>query len=229
VLKFIFWVLLVLNGVLLAYGQGYLGTFQGNEREPARIKNQLNTDKLILVAPAEAQAAANAAAAAAAAPVAAAAPELPACTEVGNFGGGEARRFEARLAALELGEHQSRQAVPSQEVTSHIVYVPPQGSKEGAERKAAELRNLGVSSYFIISDNSPMKWAISLGVFKTEAGAQTLLTALNRQGVHSARVAGRGPQGTRVAYQFRGIDAATRAQIIDIATTFPSQQVRACR
>jgi hypothetical protein len=220
VLKFIFWSLLCINGALLAYSQGVLGNFNGNEREPARMKNQLNTDKLALVAAARASAAA---------------PEVPkpaaltACIEVGSFAQAEAHRFEARLAPLELGDRQSRQNVVATEVTGHIVYIPSQGSKEAAERKAGELKELGVDNYFIIYDNSPMKWGISLGVFKSEAAAQTMLAALSKQGVHSARIGPRGPQVNKLAFQFRGIDAATKSKIEDIAGSFPALETRHCK
>jgi hypothetical protein len=154
---------------------------------------------------------------------------LVACTEVGTFGAGEARRFEARLARLDLGERQSRRPVQEQEVTSYLVYIPPLGSKEAADRKTAELRGQGVTNSFILSGDSPFKWAISLGVFKTEAGAQALLAALNKQGVRGARVVPRGPQTTRFAYQFRQIDGATRARIAGFADSFDAAQVRSCR
>lgn len=220
-LKFIFWSLLCINGVLLAYSQGVLGNFKGNEREPARMKNQLNTDKLLLV-PAQ-----RAGAAVVEAPQPA---ELTACIEVGNFAQAEARRFETRLAPLELGDRQSRlNVVSATEATSHIVYIPPQGSKEAAERKAGELKSMGVTDFFIMSDNSPMKWAISLGVFKSEAAAQTLLAALSKQGVHSARLAARGAQAGKLAFQFRAIDAATKAKIDDISESFPALETRACK
>jgi hypothetical protein len=222
VLKFIFWSLLAINGVLLAYSQGVLGNFKNNEREPARIKNQLSTDKLVLVSAARASAAAV--------PQAAQPAELTACLEVGNLAQAEARRFEARLAPLELGERQSRQNIAAaSEATSHIVYIPPQGGKEAAERKASELKNLGVTNYFIMSDSTQMKWGISLGVFKSEAAAQTLLAALNKQGVHSARLAARGAQAGKVAFQFRDIDAATRAKIDDIGGSFATAETRSCK
>ena len=48
-MKFIFWLLLAINGVLFAYGRGYLGNFKGNEREPARMKAQVSPGKLTLV------------------------------------------------------------------------------------------------------------------------------------------------------------------------------------
>jgi hypothetical protein len=235
VLNFVFWALVGLNGLLLAYSHGYLGKFEGDEREPARMKNQLATERLKLIAPAQAQpGAAGAAPAAPSAPTTTGAPAAPpalaarvalACTVIGNFSAGEARRFEARL---DLGERQSRLPVQAQEVTSHLVYLPPQGGKEDADRRAAELRGLGVTNFFIMSGESPLKWAISLGVFKTEASARTLLAQLGKQGVQGARVLARGPQVTRFAYQFRGIDAETRARIDGIAAGFPAQQLRSC-
>jgi hypothetical protein len=224
-LKFIFWFLLCVNAVLFAYGRGYLGNVKGSEREPARMKNQVNTDKLKLV-PAAQAAAPRQAIAPAPAP---AGPALIACTEIGDFAAPDARRFETRAATLELGARQSRQDVAATEITSHIVYIPPLGSKEAAERKAAELKNLGITNYFIMSDNSAMRWGISLGVFKSENAAKTLLAALNRQGVQSARVSGRATQTTKVAYRFRDLDPATREKLDAIAAGFPAQQLRSCK
>lgn len=221
-LKFTFWLLLCLNGVLFAYSQGALGHFSGNEREPARVKNQLNTDKLRLV-PAPA-AAVPAAVAAAPPPV-----ELTACIEVGDFSAAEARRFEAKLAPLQLGERQTRQNLAATEPTSHVVFIPPQGSKEAAERKAGELKNRGVTDFFIVSDNSALKWGISLGVFKSDAAAQTLLASLVKQGVHSARVAARGAQPSKLAFQFRAIDGATRSAIGELAGASSALETRSCK
>jgi hypothetical protein len=216
VLKFIFWSLLCLNGVLLAYSQGALGHFNGNEREPARMKNQLNTDKLRLLPGAPVAAAPKPA-------------ELTACIEIGDFSAAEARRFEAKLAPLQLGERQARHSLAAAEATSHIVFIASQGSKEAAERKARELKNLGVTDYFIVSDNSALKWGISLGVFKSEAAAQALLAGLVKQGVHSARLAARGAQATRLAFQFRAVDAATRSAIGELAGSAPALETRSCK
>jgi cell division septation protein DedD len=222
VLKFIFWCLLCLNGVLLAYGQGMLGNFKGNEREPARIKNQLNIDRLALLTAAPA-------AAVAAAPAAPATAETLACFEIGSLAQAEARRFEARLSPLDLGEGMTRLALASTDVSSYMVIIPPQASKEAADKKAGELKALGVTNFFIMSDNSPLRWAISLGVFKSEAAAQSLLATLTKQGVSSARINPRGTQTTRLAFQFRGIDVAAKAKIDDIAESFPALKTRACK
>jgi hypothetical protein len=245
VLRFVFWSLLFLNAVVFAYAKGLLGTNTASDEERARIKPQLEAARLTLLtneqaeaakatpasaAAAEASAPAAAEPAPAAAPAQAAAPAKPlACIDVGTFSSGEARRFEARLASLDLGERQSRQAVQAQDVTSYLVNIPPQASKEAADRKAAELRELGVTNFFIMQGDSPLKWAISLGVFKTESGAQTLLAQLNKQGVHSARITPRGPQATRYTYRFRDIEAPARERIVAVADAVSAAEVKSCR
>ena len=243
-LRFVFWSLLLLNAALFAYAKGFLGNGKGTEEERARIKPQLEAARLTVLTNAQAEAAKAApaassaaadqagapatAAAAASAPAAAAANPL-ACIDVGTFSAGEARRFESRLAKLDLGERQSREAVQAQDVTSYLVNIPPQGSKEAADRKASELRNLGVTNFFVMSGDSPMKYAISLGVFKTESGAQALLAQLNKQGVHTARITPRGPQATRYSYRFRDIEADTRERIVAVADAVSSAEANACR
>jgi hypothetical protein len=248
VLRLAFWSLLFLNAALFAYAQGLFGTGKSNEHEPARLKRQFNTAKMTLLTRDQAEAAAKAASppagggeaagAPASAPAAAtattAATPAPApapafaCTEIGPFESGDARRFEARLAALDLGDRQSRQTIQAQDVTSWLVHIPPQGSKEAADKKAAELRDLGVTNFYIMNADSPLKYAISLGVFKTESGAQAMLAQLIKQGVHTARIAPRGPQTTHYVYRVRSLDAATRKRIEGYAERYDGAEVKSC-
>jgi len=241
-LKFAFWALLAANVVCLAATQGLLGSAASDDHEPARLKNQIGAGKLVMLSSEQVQAAQSAAtvaptpapAPASEAPLPAAAVPKPAialvCTEVSNVRPADAIRFDARVAKLDLGTRQTRREIPSTDFSSYIVFIPPQGSKEAADRKAAELKALDVTNFFIMNADSPMKWAISLGVFKSEAAAQTQLATLNKQGVHSAKVAGRSSAAaTRITYQFRGIDAATSARIERIADAFPDLETRACK
>jgi hypothetical protein len=228
VLKLIFWLLLAVNGVLYAYGQGYLGHFSGNEREPARLKNQQNADKLVVIPPAKANAAVATPLAAAVAPQENRA-ETVACYEVGNFALADARRFEAAVAPLELGDRQARRNLPGTEISSYIVHIPSQGTKEAADKKTAELRALGVTNYFVMSDSPVMRWAVSLGVFKTEAAAQSQLAMLQKQGVHSARVAPRMGASKLLAFHFRDIGADVKAQLDEKLKAFPNQEGRSCK
>jgi hypothetical protein len=232
VLKFIFWSLLAVNAALFAYGRGYLGHFSGNEHEPERLLNQLNANQLAIISAEQAnQAASNATTSAAASAAADTKPVAPvqACVEIASFVLADARRFEAQLVALNLGDRQSRHNLPGTEVSSYIVYIPPQGSKEAADKKAGELRGLGVTNYFIMSDNSPLRWGISLGVFKTDAAAQNQLAALMKQGVRTARVAPRMSGSKLLAFQFRDVEAELKAKLEKIRAGYPNTETRTCK
>ncbi|MGI4719131.1 MAG: SPOR domain-containing protein [Janthinobacterium lividum] len=240
-LKFVFWTLLAGNAVLFAYGQGYLGTVEGGEREPQRLKNQLAGERMVMLTALEARAAAETAAAATAAAVEPAppavetpsepapAPETIACTQAGVFAAADARRFETRVNRLGFRDRQSRIGVPFQEVTSHLVYLPPNGGKEGADKRVAELKEKGVENFFVMHGDSPLRWAVSLGVFKSEAAAQGLVAALGKQGVRGVRVLPRGPQGTRAAWQFRNLTEEERKRLAGIADDFSGVQLSQCR
>ncbi len=244
-LKFFFWILLLANAGLLAHQRGAFDNMLSSGREPARMSQQINADKIRLIPPPEAkpapdpQPAPPSAAPAAspegtpadakapeATPVAAKTPEVAACTEIGNFNPEEARRFTALLTPLALGDRVSQRAV--QEVASHMVFIPPQADKDGAEKKAGELRRLGVEDFFIIQDNSALRWGISLGVFKQEEAARAHLASLNQKGVRSARIGQRMATTNLVAFKLRGLDAAAKAALEKIKTGFAKQEMRAC-
>ena len=109
-----------------------------------------------------------------------------------------------------------------------MVYIPPQGDKDAADKKASELKRLGLSNYFIIQDNSNLRWGISLGVFKTEAAARNHLANLTQQGVRSARIGARSIVSSKMAYQLRNLDAAGKARLDSIKAGFPAQELRQC-
>lgn len=249
-LKFIFWVFLLANGALLAFRFGYFEPLFASKSEPQRLENQLNADQIRLVSnrtpkpattsvttepsatasapstPAQAPAATPAPAPAAAAPTAVKPPPPVACTEIGEFSLIEAKRIEPRLAALALGDRQSRRNV--RDVASYIVFIPPQGTKAGTDKKVAELKRMGVTNYFVIQDNSPLRTGISLGVFKSAAAAKAHLANLNRKGVRSARIGTRSVSTSRVAYQLRDLDAAAMQSLDKIMSGFPNQKKRDC-
>jgi len=244
VLKFVFWTLLAANAALLAYGQGVLGQPGAGEREPMRLKNQLAPERITQLTAVEAKRALDAAEAEEATPADAvapettptapaaavtSAPELVACVQAGPFGTTDARRFASRIANLDLAARQSRIEVPFQEVTSRLVYLPPAGGREGAQRRAAELKERGVDNFFIMQGDNPLRHAISLGVFKSDGAAQKLVDQLQRQGVRGVRVLPRGPQGTRTAFQYRAIEPALRTRLADIADNYAGAALGDCR
>ena len=225
-LKFFFLLLLAANGLLYAYHQGHLEKLFPSGREPGRIAKQINADKFKLVPAPAMNVPSDAATPEPAVAEAAHTQDLAACTEIGNFTAAEARRFEARLADSPLSAKLSRRAV--QETSTHMILIPPQEGKEGADKKAGELRKLGVTDFYVIQDNNDQRWGISLGIFKTEEAARTRLVALNQQGVRSARLIDYNMQLSRVAFQLRELDDDTKSTFARLKSEFPRQEMRTC-
>ena len=200
--------LMFANLLALAIWKGWLGggAYPG---EPERLSNQLNPERMRLVAvrPVPAPVAA-----ASVPPVAPAVPELPSppvapapvvenpappgCVAFSGLTTPQRDELGARIASAGPGFKLTESRTGA--VTSWWVHVPPQGSKEAAERKAAELRKLGVNDLFIVNDPGPAQFAISLGLYKNETQANRLLESLREKGVRSAQVAGRGATALRV-------------------------------
>ena len=71
---------------------------------------------------------------------------------------------------------------------SYWAYIPaPTGGKAASEKKALELKTMGVKSYQLVQEGVADLWAISLGVFDSEQAAAEALAAFKKAGVRSAR------------------------------------------
>ncbi|HEY5801462.1 MAG TPA: SPOR domain-containing protein [Burkholderiaceae bacterium] len=234
-LKFFFWLLLLANALAYAAHRGYLGELGTGEREPARLTAQLNADKIKMVPasvataepPPKAEPVPETPAPSPAPAVVAVQKPAVACYEIGTFTAPEAKKFETALAPLGLPGKIAR--VSTAEASSHMVYIPSLGSKDAADKKAAELRALGVENFFVMPDNTPLRWGISLGVFKTEQAAQNHLAALVKQGVRSARVAARLSSNTKISLQLRDLSAENKARVEKVRLGFPNQDTRLCK
>lgn len=73
-------------------------------------------------------------------------------------------------------------------VKSWWVFIPPLPTKADADKKAGELKQLGIKDFIVVQDAAPNRLAISLGVFSTEATARTRLAELREKGVKSAKL-----------------------------------------
>ena len=177
-------------------------------------------------APKPAAATPTSAAAPSAAPAAPAALLPSACVEWGGFAVAEAPRAEQALVPLALGSRLSQRR--SDEKAGWWVYIPPQGNRAAAQKKAAELKTLGIEEYFIMQDAGKAQWAVSLGVFSSEDAAKSRLESLKGKGVRSAQVGEREMQVAKVWFQVRGADAALQGKLRDIAQGLPGTEIRAC-
>lgn len=149
-----------------------------------------------------------------------------ACLEWGSFSPGDATRAAQRLEPLALGARLAQ--YHGEETAGWWVYIPPQGNRAGALRKAAELKKLGVDDYFVVQDAGRQRWAVSLGVFRTEDAAKSHLDALRAKGVKSAAIGQRETQVPKVWFQVRGIDPALHARLQEIARDLEGATLHEC-
>lgn len=250
-LKWCFWLLVIGNAALFAMQWGYLGATGSEHHEPTRLMQQLHPEALSilpansakLVAPVNAgRSVASAPAATGVAsddvPVPASVQpeakpsvkaELIACTEFGNFNSVEARKFDSQLSALNLSVKPTTHSV--QEASSHMVYIPSQDGKDGADRRAAELRRLGIQDFYIMPESQPnaaLRWGISLGVFRTEEAAKAYIGELIPKGVRSARIIARSTSSTKQVYQWRNLNPTAKSTLEGLRARFPNQELRNC-
>jgi hypothetical protein len=149
------------------------------------------------------------------------------CVEWGGFSVAEAPRAEQALEPLALGARLSQRR--SEEKAGWWVFIPPQGSRAGAQKKTAELKSLGVDDYFVLQDEGNFRWAVSLGVFSSEDAAKARLEALRARGVRSAQTGERETQVAKIWFQVRGADAPLQAKLMGLAQGLPGTEVRNCQ
>jgi hypothetical protein len=185
--SFVF-LLVLANLLFFAWMQGYFGAPVSSDA--GRLAQQISPEKLRIVARGEAPpaAAAGAEPATPALPPAAAANE--ACFTWNHLAAVDAEALMAAVAQKSPTTRLERQdgTAPA----SWWVFIPPLKTKADAERKSAELKAIGITEFFVVTEAGPNRWSISLGVFSTEEAANGALAALRDKGVRSARV---GPKG----------------------------------
>lgn len=121
----------------------------------------------------------------------------------------------------------SRKAVAG-EPTNWWVYIPSLPGKAEAEKKAGELRDLGVSDFFIVPDGQS-RHAISLGIFSSEKGSSDRLAELKAKGVRSAVAGPRPSKDTVVSLQVRGPADKKAAVIAAVADAIQKNDALACK
>jgi hypothetical protein len=225
VVRLLFLLLLAANIALFAWLRFLAPADSGVDRQP--LAREINPHKLRIVrerGPARAPRAAPAKPAPPAEKPRASA--RVACVEWGSFSPAEGGRAAKALDALELGARLAQYR--GEETASWWVHFPPQGSRAAALRKAAELRKLGISEFFIVQEPGPAQWALSLGIFTTEDAAQEFLAALRPRGVRTAVISERETRVPKVWFQVREVDPALQARLEDLAKDYEGATLHEC-
>lgn len=205
-MRLVFLVLVLANAFFLAWTRHDASSRSMGKENP--LTRQMDSDKLRIVPPLSSAAAADG------------------CLEWGSFTPTEYARAEKALEPLVLGNRVSTRR--TQEAAGWWVYLPPQGSRQEAVRKAAELKALGITDYFIVTEEGEWRWALSLGIYRTQEAAQARLAAVQGQGVSTAIVSARDTLVPKLWLQVKGVDQALENRFKDIARQMQGSELRGC-
>lgn len=112
-------------------------------------------------------------------------------------------------------------------ISGYWVHLPPAGGREGADQRVTELRSQGVNDLFIVQEAGPNQYAVSLGLFKTEASANVLAGRLRDKGVRGVLVM---PRMTSPARQLevRGPDDRLPDAVARLVSRYRGASRHAC-
>lgn len=212
--------LLLANAGYYAYTQGWLrsaGLVTPEQAEPQRLQQQIRPETLKVLraqgatnnpTPPPAPAAAPAAdtAASTPAPTAAAPADAGECLQAGVFDDKQAAALRTAAAALPAG---SWSLEPTPITGRWMIYMGRFDDQDTLDKKRAELRARKVD---FDRAGGTLELGLSLGRFSTEEAAQRGLTALNAQGVRTARVIQERQAATGFILKLPAVTDAQRQQ-----------------
>lgn len=245
-MRIVFVILLAANFVVLALFQFSGGRGGGTESAASHAPYQADKVKVVVGAPLSASL--SAAAEAEKAPVSAVetvpatpsaapantapppvAPTKPVassqCLEWSNLADADLERARKSLQSLRLAEKAVFRKM--EKTTGYWVYVPPRKSFAEAQKKAGELKVLGVADIFILQENTAWRHAISLGVFSTEEAAAKYLGQLRDKGVRSAVAGPRNRVAENNVAALKNLDAGAAQEITRLQKDFEGSDIRA--
>jgi hypothetical protein len=148
------------------------------------------------------------------------------CREWGPFAAADLERAQALLQPVAASARISERR--GDDGAGWWVFMPPQPTRQGAIQKVAELKQLGVDEYFVVQDDPKLRFAISLGIFRTEEAARTRLEELRARGVRSAQVGQRQTPMQRVYLQLQGVGDSLQPRLAELKQAFPSADLKEC-
>ena len=151
----------------------------------------------------------------------------PVCLAWRSLSVAEADKVAALMGKRFADFKRSRKTVAG-ESNGWWVYIPAMPGKAEADKKAGELRDLGVNDFFIVPDGQS-RHAISLGIFSSEKGGNERLAELKAKGVRSAVIGPRPSKDATVALQARGPGDKKAAVIAAVADAIQKNEALACK
>ena len=223
-MRIVFFLLLLANLGFFAWG--YFGAGRASD-EPQLVQQQVNPQEIrVLTTDQVAKLAAERVRQLAERPRSL--PKAPpiACLELGAFSPSDVPRVQQALEPLGLGSRLSQRR--AQEIASYWVFIPPLRNRQAANQKAGELKKLGIDDFFIVQEDPKFRFAVSLGVFKTEEAAAARLADLRNKGVRTARISPKETSVQKVYFAVREVPDALVAKLNDLRQSFAGTELKDC-
>lgn len=216
-MRYLFWLLLVANLGLLTY----FNLDQILPGKPQIKAREIDPEKIRLLTPSEIATlprknTTNL-------PPATPAPVALACYEWGIFS--DANFEEAQAAAARLSLQTSVKDEDSKQAKRFWVYRAPLGSASEAQKKAAEIKALGVEDLFVVQEEK-FKNAISFGIFEDEQLATKLLNELKAKGVKNVSKALRSQGKSHSSLVLTNVSDKEVSAIEKLQPDFPEAKLK---
>lgn len=203
----LFFLLVFANLAFFAWAQGYFGAMDEN-REPERLAQQLQAEKLRILPTAAAPAAKT---------------EAKACQIINGLGAADAEALMSAPAAAGT----ELKILPPSEPKIHLVAILDLANQAVAERKAAELSRFGVTEQKTVA-LADGRHEIILGSFETEAAANEFLQGLTKRGIKSARVDSRDPAPLKIRVEARAPASILLQQLPQLIAPYGEATLAEC-
>jgi hypothetical protein len=222
--KWLFWLLLAVNGVVFAYIK--LSQPLGDGPQPGH--EPVAADRMKLLTDSEVAAMPKTTAPDLVSVPLTEQPALPvieqvACYEWGSFTGKRIDR--ARAIIDKLGLESRVETVANREAIRYWVYIPPLASFEEAQARNQALHSLGIDNTFIVKD-AQWRNAISFGVFKDENLATRLADDMRNRGVTDVVKAVRNQEGRQFLIALDNVPGSKAEEIRRQKPDFPYSELK---
>lgn len=210
------WLMLLLNALYWSWAQGWLlpyGFGPLPQREPQRLKQQILPEAVTLVSQAEARLK----------PLPGT-PENAFCLQTGLLDEAQAAVARPYLASSWPADSWVFQTVTVPE--RWLVYMGKYANLADLNKKRAELAAIQMSTEPVTS--VALSPGLALGVYPSQAQADTALQALNRRGVRTARVVQEQAAVQGLRLRLPDVNATLQAQLPELKAVLPSAVLESC-
>lgn len=218
-MKRLFWLLVIINLGLLAYfNAGFILPAQ-----PEIRVSEIHPDKIKLLSQKDIDALSTKSQPTPVTPPIAEPKPAAACFNWGIFS--DAGLAKAQKALAKIALQASVQVQNTDQPKRYWVYIPPAKTAAAAQKKAAELKALGIEDLFVVQEDKG-KNAISFGIFGDEQLADKLMQELKAKGVRNVEKALRSNGKGQHSLVFNNLSENELAELTKLKPDFPTAELK---